>query len=254
MISIRSLRKFLKTDTWLSQRDSGFESDQDKKLPVPLSQKEYSPNDILLDLKSPEQFKIGSIPLIEVIRNRRSRRKFTREPLSLEELSFLLWATQGVRPRKKTYAGALTTLRTVPSGGARHPFETYLAVNNVEGLQAGLYRYLPLKHKLLFLGTVESLSQKVAEACYRQKWIDNAAVVFIWTTVPYRTEWRYTFIAAKIIAQESGHLCQNLYLGSEAIGAGACAVGAYYQKEIDRLIGVDGKDEFVVYVSPVGKI
>ena len=253
MVSIKSLRRFLKTDNWMSLRDQGFKSDQDKKLPVPAPQKEYSRNDLLIELIALDQFNVGTIPLVDLMKRRRSRRKFTIEPLSFEELSFLLWATQGIQQKKRVF-GAMGTLRTVPSGGARHPFETYLAVNNVKGLQVGLYRYLPVKHNLLFLRSEKSLSKKVATACYRQNWIKNGAVVFIWTAIPYRTEWRYTSIAAKTIAQESGHLCQNLYLASEAIGAGTCAVGAYYQKEMDRLLGVDGEDEFVVYIAPVGKI
>ena len=75
----------------------------------------------------------------------------------------------------------------------------------------------------------------------------------MWTAVPYRTEWRYTIVSAKIIAQDSGHLCQNLYLACEALGLGTCAVGAYNQELADKLCGVDGNDEFVVYISPVGR-
>lgn len=253
MESIKSWRKFLKTDDWRSLLDKGYQSDQDKKLPVPAPQKEYSKNDQLVELIEPGQFQIGTITLIDVIKRRRSRRKFTKQSLTLEELSFLLWATQGIQQKKRVF-GAMGTLRTVPSGGARHPFETYLVVNNVDGLKAGLYRYIPIKNKLHYLRTESFLSKKVATACCRQKWLDNGAVIFIWTVIPYRTEWRYTLIAAKTIAQESGHICQNLYLACEAVGAGTCAVGAYYQKEMDGLIGVDGENEFVVYIAPVGKI
>jgi nitroreductase len=77
--------------------------------------------------------------------------------------------------------------------------------------------------------------------------------VFVWTTIPYRTEWRYSIVAHKMIAQESGHVCQNLYLACEAIGAGACAI-TYDQAKIDAILGVDGKDEFAIYVAPVGKV
>jgi SagB-type dehydrogenase family enzyme len=84
--------------------------------------------------------------------------------------------------------------------------------------------------------------------------LKRSAVVFLWTAIPYRTEWRYTIVAPKLIAQESGHICQNLYLACEAIGAGTCAVGAYDQKKMDELLGVDGEDEFTIYVAPVGKV
>ncbi len=254
MRSVKSMRKFLKTDIWLSPRDGKYQSDQDKKLPVPPAEKEYPEGVLVIDLMAPGDIKLGRRPLIEVINQRRSRRKFTKEALTLKELSFLLWVTQGVQQRRKVYAGARGTLRTVPSRGARHPFETYLAVSNVKGLDEGLYRYLPLDHKLVFVRSEKYLTNKVAAACYRQNWLGKAAVIFIWTAIPYRMEWRYTYVAAKTIAQESGHICQNLYLASESIGAGTCAVGAYYQKEMDAIVGVDGEDELVVYVAPVGKV
>jgi SagB-type dehydrogenase family enzyme len=143
-------------------------------------------------------------------------------------------------------------LRTVPSGGACHPFETYLLVNRVSELEPGLYRYLSVEHKLLFLHADAELTGKVADAV--AGWAANSAVVFAWTTIPYRTEWRYSIVSHKMIAQESGHLCQNLYLASEAIGAGACVVGAYDQAELDAILDVDGKEEFTIAVVPVGKV
>jgi len=76
----------------------------------------------------------------------------------------------------------------------------------------------------------------------------------MWTTIPYRTEWRYSFLSHKIIAQETGHICQNLYLASESIGAGACALGTYNQDAVDAILRVDGDDEFAIYVSIVGKV
>jgi SagB-type dehydrogenase family enzyme len=174
--------------------------------------------------------------------------------LSNEELSFLLWATQGVSEIVKNEKGETTHhLRTVPSGGARHPFETYLVLNRVQGVQPGIYRFLPAAHKLLLVRRAEGLSQSMAAACYGQKHVREAAVVFVWAAVPYRTEWRYGYIAHRMIAMEAGHVCQNLYLAAESIGAGTCAVLGYDQVRLDTLIGVDGKHEFAVYVAPVGK-
>jgi SagB-type dehydrogenase family enzyme len=165
-------------------------------------------------------------------------------------LSFLLWAMQGVHGFIRD--GTATT-RTVPSGGARHPFEIYLFINRVVGLQTGLYRYLALEHRLLFLYSEPNLADKVYKACY-QEFVKNSAVVFILSVVPYRTEWRYSFLAHKVIAQEAGHICQNLYLACESIGAGACALGTYDQVEIDVLLGVDGEEEFAIYVAATGKV
>ena len=96
--------------------------------------------------------------------------------------------------------------------------------------------------------------ENIKQACQGQAFCAKSAVVFVWATIPYRTEWRYSIMSHKDIAIEAGHVCQNLYLACEAIGSGTCGIAAYDQKLIDALIGVDGKDEFVVYLSPVGKV
>ena len=114
--------------------------------------------------------------------------------------------------------------RALPSAGARHPFETYILVHRVNDLPPGLYRYLPLDHKLLILRDDSVVLDQAAEAF--MPWVQHSAVIFLWTVVPYRSEWRYAFVAHKMIAQESGHICQNLYLAAESIGAGACATQA----------------------------
>jgi SagB-type dehydrogenase family enzyme len=241
-------RRFLKSDRWEEWRQS--ETDQRKGLPPLPPEKPCLQDATSIDLTAPEDLALGEMPLAEAIRRRRSRRHFTGEPLALDELSFLLWATQGV---SKVIPESAASLRTVPSGGARHPFETYLFVSRVEGLAPGLYRYLPLEHKLCTVRQDIGLVDEVDQACNGQ-YVRDSAVVFIWTVLPYRTEWRYTFLSPKIIALDAGHLCQNLYLASEAIGAGTCAIGAYDQLKMDTVLGVDGEDEFAIYVAPVGKI
>jgi len=243
-------RRFLKGDLWERWRD--LETDQKRGVPPPPPQKPCPSDAKLIDLVAPEDLKLGTMPLIEVIGRRRSRRRFTDESLTAEELSLLLWATQGVRADGGRASGA-AVFRTVPSGGARHPFETYLIVNRVGGLEPGLYRYLSLEHQLCLLRRDTTLAEKVSEACNGQAFVGRGAVVFIWTAIPYRTEWRYSIISPKIIAVDAGHVCQNLYLASEAIGAGTCAVGAYNQAKMDALLGVDGQEEFTIYVAPVGR-
>jgi SagB-type dehydrogenase family enzyme len=84
--------------------------------------------------------------------------------------------------------------------------------------------------------------------------VEGSAVTFVWTAIPYRTAWRYRILSPKIIAQDSGHVCQNLYLACEAIGAGTCAIGAYDQAKMDAALNLDGEREFTIYVAPVGKI
>jgi SagB-type dehydrogenase family enzyme len=201
-------------------------------------------------LTPPEQFgDLGRIDLVSAIGSRSSRRRFSKQPLTLAEVSFLLWATQGVRGGDPPDAA----LRTVPSAGARHSFETYLSVHRVEGVSQGLYRYLPLEHQLVFVKAPSNLPARVSEACFGQDFAGRAAATFFWTTIPYRMEWRYGLAAHKVIAVDAGHVCQNLYLCCEAIGAGTCAIGAYDQQAADALLGVDGEDEFTIYIAPVGK-
>jgi SagB-type dehydrogenase family enzyme len=250
MESLDAGRKFLRADGW--EAWSKGETDQRAGLPIPPPQKPYPEDAKLIDLVAPEEMSLGQMSVMQAIKQRRSHRSYTKEPLTLEELSFLLWATQGIS-RADTHQGRIVrTLRTVPSGGARHPFETYLLVRRVEGLKPGLYRYLPVEHKI-YVVRDEDLTEETHVAT-RGQFLRQSAVVFIWTVIPYRTEWRYTFLSPKIIAQDSGHLCQNLYLACEAIGAGTCAIGAYDQDKIDPILGVDGEEELTIYVAPVGKV
>jgi SagB-type dehydrogenase family enzyme len=188
--------------------------------------------------------------LEKAMAGRRSRRDYTREALSLEELSFLLWATQGLRPGTSPDRN----LRTVPSAGCRHAMETYLAVFRVAGLEKAIYRYLPLDHALVEVARHTGLEGQIAEGTFGQRFCGAGAVTFIWTAIPARMEWRYAEASYKVIALDAGHVCQNLYLACERIGAGTCAVAAYDQQRMDELLGVDGDDEFTIYLAPAGKV
>lgn len=222
-------------------------SDSNKGVPMPVAQKDCSGKTV--DLVDASSFKFG-IKLQDAIKNRRSRRKFTQDYLTLEELSFLLWATQGITDKD------IAAHRAVPSASARHPLETYLVIRRVKDLKVGVYRYLPLSHKLCIVSTDEGQVAKIATSCFEMNkpQMQNAAVVFIWSAVPYRTEWRAGPYAYKFIALDAGHVCQNLYLAAEAIGAGTCATAAYEQNAVDSIIEVNGRDEFAIYLAPVGKV
>lgn len=197
-------------------------------------------------LPDPSSAATAEVSVSEAIRGRASRRKFADTPLALEELSFLLWATQGVRKHTEK-----ASFRTVPSGGARHPFETYLFCSRVEGLEPGLYRYLPFDHALCSCGPVEQMDEILDEALLKHHF--GGAVDFVWAAVPYRCEWKYGSESLRLILLDAGHVCGQLYLACEEIGCGTCAVGAYDQDKLDGLLGVDGHEEFAVYVAPVGK-
>ena len=242
-------RYFLK-DSIRKQTDFS-QTDQSRGLDAPPVEKPYSTAALRLDLVKPGEWSnIPGVDLATAIGNRKSRRVYRQEPLTMEELSFLLWAAQGMRGK----AVGDRVYRTVPSAGCRHAFETYLAVLDVEGLDSAIYRYLPLSHQLLFEFPVERLADKLVQSVLGQAFAGKAALVFIWTAIPYRMEWRYGMAAHKVIAVDAGHVCQNLYLACEAIGAGTCAIAAYDQEAVDRLVGVDGEDEFAVYLAPVGKV
>ena len=247
-------RKFLKAADYeeLEKKFPEFTTDQESGIAPPPLQKPYPDDAVLIDLIAPDNFTMEKIPLAQAIGNRKSHRNFSDVALSLKELSFLLWATQGVR---EIDSNKIWTKRNVPSGGARQPFETYLVINRVEGLEPGVYRYLAIEHKLFHVSDAgDDQVEKIHQACHGQGFCAKSAVVFVWATIPYRTEWRYSLMSHKDIAIEAGHVCQNLYLACEAIDSGTCGIAAYNQKLIDALIGVDGKDEFTVYLSPVGKI
>lgn len=226
------------------------ESDQKKNLPQPPMQKDYPKEAESIDLVPPKEITIGNLPFREVVNRRISHRKFADDPLTLEELSFLLWCTQGVKKVTKN-----RIKRTTPSAGARHPFETYLIVNRVEGLEQGLYRYISIGHKLCFLKSIENVEVLLKELSYKQySFIGKGAVVFCWVAIPNRMEWRHSVLSSKFIALEAGHICQNLYLACESINAGTCAIGFYNQNKVDEFLDVDGEDEFTIYVAPVGKV
>lgn len=251
MDEMQKNRDFMKADF---AKLMGIKTDQMLDLPQPPLEKSAAENAEKIDLIPIADIKIKNDNLKENILNRRSHRIFTKEALSLEELSFLLWTSQGVKEVIIRDDKAYATLRTVPSAGARHPFETYLVVHNVKNLKPGLYRYLAIEHQLEFLKEIENRQQKMTEAAVGQKFAGKCSVVFIWSMVAYRAEWRYHLAAHKAALLDAGHVCQNLYLACEGIGAGTCAIAAYDQEKTDDLIGVDGKDEYSIYMSPVGKV
>jgi SagB-type dehydrogenase family enzyme len=213
------------------------DSDQTKGLPPPPMEKPYN-EEKLIQLPNPIDIDLKKWDIIDVIDSRESRRipysKFT-----LNELSFILWAVQGVRinnnPKKK---------RTVPSAGSRYPFDTYFLALDVEGLQKGLYRYIWSKQSIISVpineGSVEDFERYTTPM---------GAINIIWVVVPYRCEWRYIQYAHRACALDAGHMAQNGYLAAEALGRGCCAIAGYSQADIDRLLGLDGVNEFTCYIE-----
>jgi SagB-type dehydrogenase family enzyme len=250
MDEFKPYRDFLKDS--LRKKIDFSESAQHRGLPIPPLQEPVDPQ--LPRIQLPDKGSWGPViektDLASAIGNRQSRRNYSDEYLTVEELAFLLWATQGQR-RPEEHA---PHFRTVPSAGARHSFETYLIIHRVEKISPGLYRYLPLSHELVLMCPADHRSkEKLVHAVLGQSFIANSAVVFVWTTVPYRMEWRYLQAAHRVILLDAGHVCQNLYMACEVIHAGTCAIAAYDQEAMDELLQVDGEEQFTVYLAPVGK-
>jgi SagB-type dehydrogenase family enzyme len=225
------------------------ETDQKKGFPQPPLEIEPKAGQKIIPLPVPNSFDLGHVDLRMVLENRRSVRTYSEQPFTLEELSWLLWSCQGV----KAVSDRPVTLRTVPSAGARHAFETYLLVNRVTGLDSGLYKFLAIDHSLVVVNLEAGIADSVADACYRQQFVKNCAVTFIFTTATYRMYWRYGARGYRYFHLDAGHVCQNLYLAAEAIGGGACAIGAFYDDEINRILDLDGLEQFVIYVTTTGK-
>ena len=198
-----------------------------------------------IQLSNPEL--VGGMALWEVLRRRRSRREFSESSLTMEILSQLLWATQGV-----TGVGGGILFRTTPSAGGLFPIETYIVLNKVEGLDPGLYHLFLPEWELEFLSAGD-LGGVLARAALGQEMLARAAVDFVWTAVVPRSAWKYEQRAYRYIYLDAGHVCQNLYLACESLSLGCCAVGAFFDEEVNKILGVDGENETAVYLAAVGK-
>jgi SagB-type dehydrogenase family enzyme len=185
--------------------------------------------------------------LWEVLRKRRSTREYSQEPLSLQELANLLWAIQGV-----TVKAPAPWFRTAPSAGALHPIDTYLIANRTTGLASGIYR-LKVEEFALESKKIGDFSVRIAEAALDQDIARKAAVVFVWVAVIQRSRQKYRQRAYRYIYLDSGHLVQNLYLAATAMDLGCCAIAAFFDEEVNQIVGVDGTEETAVYLATIGK-
>jgi SagB-type dehydrogenase family enzyme len=228
------------------------QSDQEKGLPQPPLTREPDWGKKIIPLTKADKLEVPPFDLREAIEGRHSIRAYADSPLSLHELSWLLWATQGVR--KLGFAvGSHRTYRNAPSAGGRHPFETYLAVRSVKDVAPGIYRFLSIEHTLQEVDAPRDISSEIAVICRNQKFIEKAAVTFIWMADEYRAMWRYKARAYRGIFQDAGHVCQNLYLAAANINCGVCGIGAFDDLSLSRFLGVDGVTLFPAYAAAVGK-
>ena len=245
-------REFTKGDRVDDPFLAEFVSDQDRKLPQPpLVKAAVTPADTHIALTKDFSKLACKNDLLSLIKDRKSSRVYTQENMTVDQLSFLLWATQGVKGiRGKSYA----TLRTVPCGGARHQFETYLIVKNIDGLAPGAYHYLPMEHSLEFLHPVEDIDGFISDSLCGQSWACKANVVFYWSMVPYRAEWRYGIYAHRVALIDLGHVGQALYTACTGLSLGCCGIGSFSHEICGKMFGLDLENEYIVYTTPVGTI
>jgi len=187
---------------------------------------------------------------------RRSKRAYLDLAMTQAQLAFMLWSAIGIQEFRGVNDAA--SLRPSPSGGARHPFNLYVAVRNVEGLQPGLYLYLPLlnvgekRASIVRISDIDDYPQTMNDMMVGQRWTTKAPVVIMVTCDAYRAEWRYGTAAHRVMLIDLGHLGQNLMLSATSMGLGSCCLAAYSQDLCDKALGVDGVNEYTVYAVSAG--
>ncbi|MHC4982818.1 MAG: SagB/ThcOx family dehydrogenase [Planctomycetota bacterium] len=222
-------------------------SAQQRGQPQPPLEKPFA-GEKTVELPNPASLRPEPADLKTLIDQRTSVRQYAPAAITLDQLSYLLWCTQGVREVIDRRA----TFRTVPSAGARHALETYLLINRAGQLPAGLYRYLALNHKLGEVSLGEHHAAEVQRGCLGQEMVSHSAVTFIWSAVAERMTWRYGERGFRYLYLDAGHVCQNLYLAAESIGCGVCAIAAFDDDEMNRVLSLDGQKEFVIYIATAG--
>lgn len=225
------------------------ESAQKKGVPQPPLEQPV-PGDIKpILLPDPASIKIPALDVRQAMEQRSSLRHYSQNELSMEEFSYLLWITQGV----KSISDRPATIRTVPSAGSRHTFETYLLINRVGSLDPGLYRYTALKHFIYAVNLEADINEKLTAACKGQSHIRTSAATFFWAAEMNRMAWRYSERSYRYVLLDAGHVCQNFYLAAESIQCGACAIAAYDDDLLNAALGVDGESILTVYAATIGK-
>ncbi len=193
------------------------------------------------------RWSLSEARIIPLLQNRRSLRTFSSSAIGLNELAFLLWSGQGI-----TAQAGKHYLRTAPSAGAVYPIETYLSIQNVEGVIPGLYHLNPLLFELESLKEID-LKADISRAFLNQRFMEKAAVNIIWTAVSRRSLAKYGERGGRYLLLDAAHICQNVLLAAEAIDCGGCPVAAFYDQEVNELLEVDGVEETAIYSASIGK-
>ena len=192
--------------------------------------------------------------LDRTLKQRKSVRDFQQQPISKDQLSYLLWASTGIQRIEGGYEFGFSQSggpRTVPSAGALYPIETYVVVNDVRKLEAGVYHYSIKAHQLEQLKQGE-FRQEITAAALGQGMCQASAVVFVWSAVFERCKWKYGQRAYRYIYLDAGHIAENLALAAVSLNLGSCEIGALYDNQVNAILGIDGTEESVVCMAVVG--
>lgn len=200
-----------------------------------------------IKIKLPEP-KFKGMSVEDAILKRRSIRDYSGKPMTIGELSQVLFSAQGITGEIEG-----EKLRAAPSAGALYPIETYVFVNNVSDVEPGLYRYLPFEHSIVLLRR-GNLGVELERAALGQDMMKTANIVIALTAVPRRMKWKYKDRTTRYIFIETGHISQNIYLQATSLGLGSVAVGAFYDDEVSKVLGIYGKEEIPLYLHAVGKM
>ncbi len=207
--------------------------------------KTYPPDLERFELEKPDRS--GGMPLYSALQQRRSERNYGKTALPVSKLSQVLWAAQGV-----TLSTEYHQFRTAPSAGGLFPIETYCVINNVEGFKPGVYHYQVPIHALVLIRE-GSFGTGLARAALGQKMLRDASFNLVWSAMIDRSKWKYDQRAYRYVYLDAGHIAQNTALAAVSCGLGSCQVGAFFDREVDEIIGVDGEKEFSIYMSSIGK-
>ncbi len=183
----------------------------------------------------------------EAIAERGSERGYSADSLSLGEVSQILFSAQGITGKRDGHE-----LRAAPSAGGTFPIELYVVATRIKSLAPGIYHYLPADHAIELVRSGE-YGDSLSLACLGQAMPHTAACSILMTAVPRRTRERYGERAMRYIYMEAGHISENIYLECTSLGLAVVGVGAFYDEELDALLGIDGETEMSVFVNCIGK-
>jgi SagB-type dehydrogenase family enzyme len=186
-------------------------------------------------------------PVEEALERRRSIREYTARPVTLEEVARLLHGATGITDRRDP----TWQFRSVPSSGALYPLEVYPVVFDVAGVAPGVYHYDVRRHQLALVRAGD-FRGALFRAAVSQEMLLHCSLALVVTGIFGRVRFKYAERAYRYLLLEAGHLGQNVYLTATALGLGPCGIGAYFDDEVNAIVGVDGTEEATVYLLTVG--